>query len=253
MRTLPPWAIRRGVESHPDERRPHRRRRRLYGHRCRRFRFATRNTGGTGPDIVRLTDPGSAGLPVSGGVSTGNYFINQNYSTSSTTTPGSLKEALSGAVSANTITVDTTGVTSGAQLALGTNVLTINNGGGFVFDDANPYAITASGRGGITSGTSGGNIIFNNFATSGVTISAPILANGASTATFAGTGTTILGGVNTYTGNTTIGTGTTLSIGGSGQLGSAGTYAATITNNGTFNYNSSVTQTLTGVLTERAG
>jgi hypothetical protein len=128
--------------------------------------FATRNSSGTGPDIVRLTDPGSAGLPVSGGVSTNNYFINQNYSTVSTSTPGSLVEQLSGGVSANTVTVDTTGLTSGAQLVLGTNVLTISNGGGFVFGGANPYAITASGAGGITSGTSGGNTIFNNFAAS---------------------------------------------------------------------------------------
>jgi autotransporter-associated beta strand protein len=50
--------------------------------------------------------------------------------------------------------------------------------------------------------------------------------------------------VNTYSGPTTISAGTLL-ISGAGRLG-GGAYAANITNNGTFNYNSSVAQTLSG-------
>jgi len=60
----------------------------------------------------------------------------------------------------------------------------------------------------------------------------------------AGGGTVSLGGTNIYTGNTTI-SATTLTLNGAGQLGS-GNYAANITDNGVFNYNSSATQTLSG-------
>ena len=61
-----------------------------------------------------------------------------------------------------------------------------------------------------------------------------------------GTGTATLSGVNTYSGPTTIGAGT-LTIGGSGSLGS-GIYAANITNNATFYYSSTATQTNSGVI-----
>ena len=62
-----------------------------------------------------------------------------------------------------------------------------------------------------------------------------------------GGGTVSLGGTNTYSGNTTIGNSTLLTISGPGQLG-GGTYAAAITDNGTFNYNSSASQTLSGII-----
>ena len=63
----------------------------------------------------------------------------------------------------------------------------------------------------------------------------------------AGGGTVALGGTNTYTGNTTINSGT-LTVSGAGQLG-AGNYAADLTDNGVFNYNSSASQTLSGNVT----
>jgi autotransporter-associated beta strand protein len=61
-----------------------------------------------------------------------------------------------------------------------------------------------------------------------------------------GAGTVTLNTVNSYTDATTINEGS-LIIGGSGSLGS-GNYAGPITNNGTFNYNSSAAQTLSGII-----
>jgi autotransporter-associated beta strand protein len=61
-----------------------------------------------------------------------------------------------------------------------------------------------------------------------------------------GPGTLQLSGVNTNTGGITINAGT-LQIGGSGKLGN-GSYDAGIINNGTFKYNSSAAQTLSGVM-----
>ncbi len=140
--------------------------------------YTVTDAGGTGfattsgGNVVRLADPGSAGLPVSGGVATTNYFINQSYSTVSTSTPGSLVEALSGPVAAQNVTVDTTGLTSGANLALGTNKLTLTIGGGMIFSGANPYTITGTTNGITSSAT--GTITLNNNLTGGslLTISA---------------------------------------------------------------------------------
>jgi len=65
--------------------------------------------------------------------------------------------------------------------------------------------------------------------------------------TISGTGTQTLTGGNTYTGGTTISTGSTLIIGTAGKLG-GGAYAGAINNAGTFNYNSSASQTLAGAI-----
>ncbi|HTL73532.1 MAG TPA: autotransporter-associated beta strand repeat-containing protein [bacterium] len=61
-----------------------------------------------------------------------------------------------------------------------------------------------------------------------------------------GAGTLVLSAVNTYAGATVISAGT-LTVGGTGQLNS-GSYAGNITNNGSFVYNSSAAQTLSGVI-----
>lgn len=59
-------------------------------------------------------------------------------------------------------------------------------------------------------------------------------------------GTLILNGTNTYTGDTTV-NGGTLQLAGAGLLG-GGNYSANITNYGVFEYSSSATQTLSGVI-----
>ncbi len=173
-----------------------------------------------GGQVVRFVDNGTSGLPTSGGSSSTNYFNNQSYdpSFSSPTTPGSLVEALSGNVAANTVTVDTTGPAASYSLTLGTNTLTLTNGGGYTFSGSNPYAITSSGAGGLTTSTSGGSMIFNNYNTSTVTLSASILANGANTVIFNGSGKTVLSGSNSYAGGTILNSGT-LSLGNLNALG----------------------------------
>ena len=60
-------------------------------------------------------------------------------------------------------------------------------------------------------------------------------------------GSLTLSGANTYSGVTSISSGATLTIGSAGQLG-GGTYAANITDNGTFIYNSSAGQTLSAII-----
>ena len=79
-----------------------------------------------------------------------------------------------------------------------------------------------------------------------LTLSASGGVSGSAGLTVNGGGTVSLGGTNTYTGATTISAGT-LTISGAGQLGS-GSYAAAITDNGVFNYNSSASQVLFGVV-----
>ncbi len=181
-------------------------------------------------NVVRLTDPGSAGLPVDTGAATANYFVNQNYSTNLTSAPGSLVEALANNVAANTVTVDTAGLASGANLAVGANTLTLTSGSGIMFSGANPYSITASGAGGITTSAAAGAMTINNFGTGTLTISAPILDNGSSAVTFAGPGTTVLSGINTYGGGTVV-LGGIVQISGSGTLGS-GSNTLTVNNGG---------------------
>jgi fibronectin-binding autotransporter adhesin len=189
----------------------------------------------TSGKVVRFTDPGNDGLPVSVGAGGTNYWVDSGYSTTSTSTAGSLVEALSGNVSANTISVNTTGLTSGANLALGGNTLTLTSGGGMFISGANPYSITSTSGGGITTSSSGGALTFNNYDTGTVTLSAPILANGANAVTFAGPGTTVLTGANTYTGPTTVAAGTVeIGNGTTGTIGSSS--GATVASGATLDF-----------------
>ena len=94
---------------------------------------------------------------------------------------------------------------------------------------------------------SSGGAVINNGGWS-VGISNNLLAASGSTGglTTLGSGTLSLSGANTYTGATTISAGT-LTLSGAGQLG-GGSYTAAIVNNGTFNFNSSAAQTLSGII-----
>jgi autotransporter-associated beta strand protein len=113
------------------------------------------------------------------------------------------------------------------------------------------------GQGGDGSGTSGTAYTISGSTitlSSGSTITAntpttisSILAGTGLSLTVGGTATLTLSGINTYTGGTTIGSGSALTIGGAGKLGN-GTYAGAIGNSGTFTYNSSAAQTLSGIM-----
>ena len=94
---------------------------------------------------------------------------------------------------------------------------------------------------GIKASGSAGTINFTNGNSNTVTIRAPILENSGTAVSFAGTGTTVLNGANTYTGATTIASGTL-------QLGTGSTTGtvlpgSTITDNGTLVFNRSGTIT----------
>ena len=165
-----------------------------------------------------------------------------------------------------------TTVGSGGTLQLGSGggnyqiysgvALTVASGGVF---DANGQtdsftSLTMSGNGG-----GSGALINNSGTTAALTCTAagagfPLAADttiggsgnitltgvmsGAHALTYSGSGTLTLNSVNTYSGNTTISAGT-LAIASAGQLNS-GSYAGAIANSGTFTYNSSASQTLSG-------
>ena len=78
------------------------------------------------------------------------------------------------------------------------------------------------------------------------------LGNTGGTLTFSGGGTTTLTGVSTYNSPTAIAASSTLTIGGAGQLGS-GNYSGNITNAGTFIYNSTAAQGISGNISGAGG
>ena len=89
------------------------------------------------------------------------------------------------------------------------------------------------------------SVTFNPGAGNSYTISGAGKISGAATVVNT-TGNNTISTVNDFTGGTTITAGT-LTIGGAGQLGS-GTYSHTIADSGTFDYNSSANQTISGVI-----
>ena len=142
-------------------------------------------------------------------------------------------------------------VTSGGSGYLGAPMVTFSGGGGV---GASGYATVS---GGVITGivitdpgtgyTSAPSILLTGGGGSGAAIGPiSISADTSGGMTFAGSSTTTLSGVSTYTGPTTISAGT-LTIGSAGQLG-AGSYSGNISNAGTFTYNSSALQTLSGAI-----
>jgi autotransporter-associated beta strand protein len=157
------------------------------------------------------------------------------------------------------------GVSFGNNAAFGTGTITWTYGGliqpaqaGTAYNIANPMTHLAGGTetfsgssGGVTfSGNwdlgSSGTVTIDNI-TNTITVSGVISDSAAliTEVSQSGVGWTFTG-TNTYSGATTISSGT-LTIGGSGSLGS-GSYAGAITNSGTLTYNSSASQTLSGVI-----
>jgi autotransporter-associated beta strand protein len=112
----------------------------------------------------------------------------------------------------NNIVGNAAGLTFSGDWSLGGNLLTLGAGG-----TAGKQTIIS----GVVSGTAG-LTIYNS-------------------------GTVVLSGVNTFTGTTTINSPAVLAIGGAGQLGS-GAHAGNIVNNGTFRYDSTATQILSGTI-----
>ena len=217
--------------------------------------YTVTDAGGTGyatvvaGNVVRLS--ASNPLPVSVGDPSQNYLVNAGFSTLDPAVPGSLIEALVGPVAAGSVSVDTTGLSTGANLQLGTKSLTLT--AGMTFGGANPYTIASTtSSAGILSALAAAAIVFNNYDSSPVTIAAPILDNSGTAITLNGTGTTVFSGPNQYSGDTTISTGASLEIGDPGSLG-GGNYAGNITDNGALEYSSSVPQTLAGAISGSGG
>jgi autotransporter-associated beta strand protein len=131
-------------------------------------------------------------------------------------------------------------------LTLGSSqILTIASGGILVTPTAAGNVSTITG--GTLEGASGADLIVNQWDTTAggsLTIGSIIANNGAATAfTKSGAGLVTLGGTNTYTGATYLNAGT-LTV--TGLLGATGTYAGAIADSGTFIYNGSAAQTLSG-------
>jgi autotransporter-associated beta strand protein len=158
-----------------------------------------------------------------GGVSTTDYSLNDNGTVSASESLNSLK-----------ITDDTTS----QALALGTQTLTLTNGG-LLFAGPNNYSITGGTLKSATATNS--ELIVQQLGAGSLTIGS-VIANGTGTSTLtkAGYGTLILGGVNTYTGITSI-NGGILSISADSGLGAIATGAALDLNGGTLQATSSFT------------
>ena len=121
---------------------------------------------------------------------------------------------------------------SGQTLSLGSNNLTLTNGG-LLFTGSNDYSITGTGALNSASGANS-DVIIQHYGTGNLTIAAPIGAGtGAQTLTKAGTGLVTLTGTNVFTGAVFVDGGTlsfsSVTGGTAGGLGSStGTTAITI-------------------------
>lgn len=164
------------------------------------FGLATVNASN---QIIRLTT--SDLLPASGADSGTDYRIDNN--SGGSTAAGSAALVVSTSEAARSITVDTTAASGILTLAPGAVLITdVWNFGG---TGGHTYAIAAdTGASGLSAATAGGMLQINNYNSSTVSINVTILDHGGSGLRVGGTGTTLLNGSASYTGETVISNGT---------------------------------------------
>lgn len=159
-------------------------------------------------------------LPPAGGVSSVNYTVSLDASSS---TPGSLNLVQTASQAANTVEVDTAAAAGTVQLQ--GFVLSL---AGLSISGPNTFEVSATAGGGLQHKAAGASTlaVANNSAAA-VTLSAPLLDNGGTLLALSGTGTTVLSGESTFAGAATISSGTVrLGAAGSGANTPLGTAAA---------------------------
>ena len=136
----------------------------------------------------------------------------------------------------------------GALVLEGTTAVTITNAVSVASATTNNIVGNAAGLTFSGNWTTGGNLLtLGTGATAGNQTIISGVVSGTAGLTLYNSGTLVLSGINTYSGTTSINSPAVLTIGGAGKLGN-GSYAGSIVNNGTFNYNSTASQTLSGVI-----
>src|SRR5262249_46268013 len=142
----------------------------------------------------------------------------------------------------------TTDGSGGALVAGGTAALTVPNDFQLNAAVTNNFVGTTGGVTYTGDWSMGAHrLTFETGSTAGKIDTIAGVMSGTAGLTVTAAGALILSGVNTYSGSTTISSPAVFTIGGAGQLGS-GSYAGAISVGGTFNYSSSASQTLSGVI-----
>jgi len=201
------------------------------------FVVATNQWGSSAPSVTNsATTFGSGGAYWwdAGGASAGAQDGNGNWGGSATNWwNGSANVAWTD----NNLAIFGNGTTTNCTVTITNNVtpggilFNANSGGTYTLSSSGSSLVVLSGTPAITCNDS-------------ATINAVL--QGSSGFSKTGPGTLTLTGTNTYTGATTIGSGV-LTVGSSGRLGS-GSYAGNIADNSALNYNSTLAQTLSGVI-----
>jgi autotransporter-associated beta strand protein len=146
-----------------------------------------------------------------------------------------------------TLTLSSDG-NGGALVLEGSSAVTVTNAVTVASTTTNNIVGNAAGLTFSGNWTLGGNLL--TLGAGGTAGNQTIISgavSGTAGLTLYNSGTVVLSGVNTYSGTTSINSPAVLTIGGAGQLGS-GSYGSSIVNGGTFNYNSTANQTLSGVI-----
>jgi autotransporter-associated beta strand protein len=185
----------------------------------------------------------------------GQSFLNATNTFTGGTTLGYPGVPFSGTVNFNNgsafgtgpIVLTNTG-TGGALVLEGSSAVTVTNPVSVTIATTNNIVGNAAGLTFSGTWSMGGHLF--TFGTGNNAVNQTILSgvvSGTAGLTVFNSGTLVLSGTNTYSGTTAINSPAVLTIGGAGQLGS-GAYAGNIVNNGTFNYNSTASQTISGII-----